>query len=165
MALVAIRLPGFCVQNNGTSVPCTGSIAKVDAIRAIAEDIAQLRRAVQVEAGRRYALLSAERVIWEVRCWLGNGACSLAGALSVALARSGVGDLSVRRGRRAVGDPRAITGFETIAFAFVRLTASGVLPHHVGDTVLGLVTGFVLAAIVGIAIGNCCGASRGSAVV
>src|SRR5262249_52501036 len=52
-------------------------IAKVDATSAIAEDIAQLRRAVQGEAGRRYALLSAERVIWEVRCWLGNGACSL----------------------------------------------------------------------------------------
>ena len=63
MALVAIRLPGFCVQNNGASVPCTGSIAKVDATSATAEDIAQLRRAVHVEAGRRYALLSAERVI------------------------------------------------------------------------------------------------------
>src|SRR5262245_47282689 len=45
-------------------MPCAGPIAKVDATSAIAEDIAQLRRAVQVEAGRRYALLSAERVIW-----------------------------------------------------------------------------------------------------
>jgi ABC-type nitrate/sulfonate/bicarbonate transport system permease component len=67
-----------------------------------------------------------------------------------------------------VGAPREITGFsfspistlETIASAFMRRTACGVLPHHVADTVLGPVTGFVLAAIVGIAIGNAVGRSR-----
>src|SRR6516162_11012012 len=57
------------------------------------------------------------------------------GPLSVALARSGAGGLSVRRGRRAVGDHRGKTGFpfspvstlETNASAFVRLTTFRVL--------------------------------------
>jgi ABC-type nitrate/sulfonate/bicarbonate transport system permease component len=87
--------------------------------------------------------------------------------LSVALARCGVGALPFV----VVGAPREIiagSGFsfspvstlETIASAFIRRTACGVLSHHVADTVLGPVTGFVLAAIVGIAIGNAVGRSR-----
>jgi NitT/TauT family transport system permease protein len=56
--------------------------------------------------------------------------------------------------------PRLFPSLEAITSAFVRLTASGVLPHHVADSVLRLVAGFALAAIVGIAIGIAMGRSR-----
>jgi ABC-type nitrate/sulfonate/bicarbonate transport system permease component len=49
---------------------------------------------------------------------------------------------------------------ETIAGAFVRLTLSGVLPHHAFDTLVRLGLGFALAAIVGVAIGVLMGRSR-----
>jgi ABC-type nitrate/sulfonate/bicarbonate transport system permease component len=49
---------------------------------------------------------------------------------------------------------------EEVAAAFVRLTASGVLPHHVLDTLVRLLAGFVLAAAAGIAIGFAMGRSR-----
>ena len=42
---------------------------------------------------------------------------------------------------------------ETIAYAFVRLTASGTLLHHALDTVLRLGSGFILAAVAGVVIG------------
>ena len=49
---------------------------------------------------------------------------------------------------------------EEVAAAFVRLTADGILPHHVLDTLLRLGAGFALAAVVGIAIGIAMGRSR-----
>ena len=38
---------------------------------------------------------------------------------------------------------------ETIAAVFVRVTASGVLPHHAFDTLIRLTAGFALAAVFG----------------
>src|SRR5262245_7717408 len=49
---------------------------------------------------------------------------------------------------------------EEIAAAFVRLTAAGILPHHVLDTLVRLAAGFGLAAITGLAIGFAMGRSR-----
>jgi NitT/TauT family transport system permease protein len=49
---------------------------------------------------------------------------------------------------------------EQVADAFVRLTAAGILPHHVLDTLVRLIAGFVLAALVGVAIGFAMGRSR-----
>ncbi len=49
---------------------------------------------------------------------------------------------------------------EEVAAAFVRLTADGILPHHVLDTLLRLGAGFALAAVVGVAIGIAMGRSR-----
>jgi NitT/TauT family transport system permease protein len=49
---------------------------------------------------------------------------------------------------------------ETIAAAFARLSASGVLPHHAFDTLIRLTAGFALAAVVGIAAGVLMGRSR-----
>ena len=42
---------------------------------------------------------------------------------------------------------------EEIAATFIRLTADGILPHHVFDTLLRLTAGFALAAVVGVVIG------------
>jgi ABC-type nitrate/sulfonate/bicarbonate transport system permease component len=47
-----------------------------------------------------------------------------------------------------------------IARSFVDLTASGILPHHAIDTLLRLLAGFGLAAIVGVSIGVLMGRSR-----
>ena len=44
--------------------------------------------------------------------------------------------------------------------AVARLTASGILPHHALDTVVRLLAGFALAALVGVAIGFAMGRSR-----
>jgi NitT/TauT family transport system permease protein len=49
---------------------------------------------------------------------------------------------------------------EEVAAAFVRLTAAGILPHHVLDTLIRLLAGFALAAVVGVAIGFAMGRSR-----
>ena len=49
---------------------------------------------------------------------------------------------------------------ETVAATFARLTVSGVLPHHALDTLLRLIAGFALAAIVGVGIGVLMGRSR-----
>jgi NitT/TauT family transport system permease protein len=49
---------------------------------------------------------------------------------------------------------------EAIGAVFVRLTASGVLPHHALDTLLRLMAGFALAALAGITIGVLMGRSR-----
>jgi NitT/TauT family transport system permease protein len=56
--------------------------------------------------------------------------------------------------------PRLFPSLETVAAAFVRLTASGALPHHAADTVMRLMAGFSVAAIAGIAIGIVMGRSR-----
>jgi NitT/TauT family transport system permease protein len=49
---------------------------------------------------------------------------------------------------------------EEVASAFVRLTAAGILPHHVLDTLIRLFAGFALAAVVGVAVGIAMGRSR-----
>ena len=56
--------------------------------------------------------------------------------------------------------PRLFPPIETVVAALVRLTASGVLPHHVADTLLRLAAGFALAAIAGVALGIVMGRSR-----
>ena len=49
---------------------------------------------------------------------------------------------------------------ETIAAAFVRLTVSGVLPHHAFDSLVRLTSGFVLAAVIGVSVGIAMGRSQ-----
>ena len=49
---------------------------------------------------------------------------------------------------------------EEVAAALVRLTATGVLPHHLLDTLIRLLAGFALAAAAGVAIGFAMGRSR-----
>src|SRR5712692_5261027 len=55
---------------------------------------------------------------------------------------------------------RLFPPLEEVASAFVRLTAAGILPHHAFDTLIRLLAGFALAAIVGVAIGFAMGRSR-----
>ncbi len=55
---------------------------------------------------------------------------------------------------------RLFPTIEEIASTLVRLTASGILQHHAAETVLRLVGGFALAAIVGVAIGIAMGRFR-----
>jgi NitT/TauT family transport system permease protein len=55
---------------------------------------------------------------------------------------------------------RLFPPLEEIAAAFVRLTAAGILPHHVLDTIIRLSAGFALAAVAGVAIGFAMGRSR-----
>lgn len=62
--------------------------------------------------------------------------------------------------RLQIFPPRLFPSLETVASAFLRLTVSGVLPHHVFDTVLRLLAGFALAAVVGVVIGILMGRSR-----
>jgi NitT/TauT family transport system permease protein len=49
---------------------------------------------------------------------------------------------------------------EDVAHSFVELTVSGILPHHTIDTIIRLLTGFGLAAVVGLIIGVLMGRSR-----
>jgi NitT/TauT family transport system permease protein len=49
---------------------------------------------------------------------------------------------------------------EDVARSFVELTISGILPHHTIDTVIRLLTGFGLAAIIGLTIGVIMGRTR-----
>lgn len=49
---------------------------------------------------------------------------------------------------------------EQIAVTFVRLTLSGILPHHTLDTLVRLLLGFVIAAVFGVGIGLAMGRSR-----
>jgi NitT/TauT family transport system permease protein len=55
---------------------------------------------------------------------------------------------------------RLFPPIEEIAVAFVRLTADGILPHHAMETVLRLLAGFGLAAIIGVTVGIAMGRSR-----
>jgi NitT/TauT family transport system permease protein len=55
---------------------------------------------------------------------------------------------------------RLFPPLEEVASALFRLTASGILPHHVLDTLLRLSVGFALAASVGVAVGFAMGRSR-----
>ena len=55
--------------------------------------------------------------------------------------------------RSGIFHPRLFPSLEAVAFQFVRLTASGVLPHHAADTLLRLLAGFAIAAAAGVAVG------------
>ncbi|HET9903154.1 MAG TPA: ABC transporter permease [Xanthobacteraceae bacterium] len=56
--------------------------------------------------------------------------------------------------------PRLFPTLEQVALSFVRLTADGILPHHAVETFLRLLSGFALAAVVGLAIGIAMGRWR-----
>ena len=56
--------------------------------------------------------------------------------------------------------PRLFPTLEEVGAAFVRLTESGILPHHALDTIIRLLSGFALAAVAGVAIGIAMGRSR-----
>jgi NitT/TauT family transport system permease protein len=62
--------------------------------------------------------------------------------------------------RAGIFPPRLFPTLEEVAATFVRLTASGILPHHVLDTIIRLLSGFALAALVGVAVGIAMGRSR-----
>jgi ABC-type nitrate/sulfonate/bicarbonate transport system permease component len=55
---------------------------------------------------------------------------------------------------------RLFPTLEEVALSFVRLTVSGILPHHAIETVIRLLSGFALAAVFGVAIGVLMGRSR-----
>jgi NitT/TauT family transport system permease protein len=56
--------------------------------------------------------------------------------------------------------PRLFPPLEEVAAAFIRLTATGVLPRHAVETVFRLLAGFSIAAVAGVAIGIAMGRSR-----
>jgi NitT/TauT family transport system permease protein len=49
---------------------------------------------------------------------------------------------------------------EEVAGTFVRLTAAGILPHHAFESVVRLMAGFGVGAVVGVALGIIMGRSR-----
>jgi NitT/TauT family transport system permease protein len=55
---------------------------------------------------------------------------------------------------------RLFPSLETVVSALLRLTVSGVLPHHAVDTVLRLGSGFALAAVIGVITGMAMGRWR-----
>ena len=62
--------------------------------------------------------------------------------------------------RSGMFPPKLFPTLETIASAFVRLTVSGILPHHAADTLMRLLCGFAIAGVIGIAIGILMGRFR-----
>ena len=62
--------------------------------------------------------------------------------------------------RLGVFPPKLFPSLVTVAEAFWRLTLNGILPHHALDTILRLLSGFALAAVVGVTIGILMGRSR-----
>jgi len=62
--------------------------------------------------------------------------------------------------RLGVFPPRLFPPLEQVVAAFVRLTVSGILPHHTAETLLRLFAGFVLASVIGVALGILMGRSR-----
>ena len=62
--------------------------------------------------------------------------------------------------RSGVFPPKLFPSLVTVAQTFVELTEKGILPHHTFDTMLRLLAGFALAAIVGVALGILMGRSR-----
>jgi len=56
--------------------------------------------------------------------------------------------------------PKLFPPLEGVASAFAHLTSTGILPHHVLDTVVRLLAGFALAALAGVGIGFAMGRSR-----
>jgi ABC-type nitrate/sulfonate/bicarbonate transport system permease component len=55
---------------------------------------------------------------------------------------------------------RLFPPLEAIAAQLVRLTASGILPHHAAETLLRLLAGFAIAAVAGVAVGIAMGRWR-----
>jgi NitT/TauT family transport system permease protein len=55
---------------------------------------------------------------------------------------------------------RLFPTLEDVAASFVNLTITGILPHHAVETVIRLLSGFALAAILGVTIGVLMGRSR-----
>src|SRR3954447_13535058 len=49
--------------------------------------------------------------------------------------------------------PRLFPPLEQVASAFIKLTLAGILPHHAILTLLRLLAGFAIAAVVGVTIG------------
>jgi NitT/TauT family transport system permease protein len=62
--------------------------------------------------------------------------------------------------RAGVFPPRLFPSLVTVAQTFVELTANGILPHHLYETVLRLFAGFILAAVFGVGLGILMGRSR-----
>jgi NitT/TauT family transport system permease protein len=62
--------------------------------------------------------------------------------------------------RAGIFPPKLFPSLVTVVEAFVDLTAAGILPHHVLDTVLRLLAGFILAGVVGVGLGILMGRSR-----
>jgi NitT/TauT family transport system permease protein len=56
--------------------------------------------------------------------------------------------------------PRLFPPLEDVAAALIRLTVAGILPRHAAETLLRLMAGFGLAAIVGVGLGIAMGRSR-----
>lgn len=55
---------------------------------------------------------------------------------------------------------RLFPTLEEIAASFYKLTITGILPHHAIETVIRLLSGFTIAAIIGVTIGVLMGRSR-----
>jgi NitT/TauT family transport system permease protein len=55
---------------------------------------------------------------------------------------------------------RLFPTLEEVASSFVRLTIDGILPHHAIETVIRLLSGFALAAAIGVTVGVLMGRSR-----
>jgi NitT/TauT family transport system permease protein len=56
--------------------------------------------------------------------------------------------------------PRLFPPLEDVASALMRLTVAGILPRHAAETLLRLLAGFWLAAMVGVGLGFAMGRSR-----
>jgi NitT/TauT family transport system permease protein len=56
--------------------------------------------------------------------------------------------------------PRLFPALEDVAAALLRLTLAGILPRHAAETLLRLMAGFGLAAIVGVSLGIAMGRAR-----
>jgi NitT/TauT family transport system permease protein len=55
---------------------------------------------------------------------------------------------------------RLFPTIEEVAATFIRLTMAGILPHHAIQTVIRLLSGFTLAALIGVTVGVLMGRSR-----
>src|SRR3970040_1151612 len=55
--------------------------------------------------------------------------------------------------RAGIFPPRLFPPLDEVAETFVRLTAAGILPHHAFETVVRLMAGFGMGAVVGVALG------------
>src|SRR3954463_435949 len=62
--------------------------------------------------------------------------------------------------RAGIFPPKLFPSLVTVADAFIRLTANGILIHHSFDTVLRLLAGFAVAAVIGVVFGILMGRSR-----
>lgn len=62
--------------------------------------------------------------------------------------------------RSGIFPRRLFPPLEDVADTFLRLTAAGILPHHALETVVRLMAGFGMAAVVGVALGIIMGRSR-----